>query len=124
MFAAQVIQEKSQKISAYTPLVSDVQTDAQLLPDLQLAASWGERQAAVREIGYLRSPNALPALLAVVQEDAFWMVRFAAVQALEIIGDLRAVPVLMKVAEQDQFQVVRSYAGKALRRLLAEASGF
>ncbi len=124
MFAAEIIQEQSQNIRAYTPLVNEVQTDqalAQLLPDLQLAASWGERQAAVRKIGCLRNPDALPALQAVVQEDAFWMVRYAAVQALEMIGDLRVVPVLMKVAEQDQFQVVRSYAGKALKRLLLEA---
>ena len=102
------------------PVVIEVQPDPnleQLLADLSPDTPWGDRQIAAHELGYMRSLESLPVLLAALPVDPFWMVRCAMIQALERIGDPRAIPTLRHVAESDGFQVVRSYAAKAIERL-------
>lgn len=105
------------------PVVIEVQPDPkleQLLADLSPDTPWGDRQIAANELGYMRSLESLPVLLAALPVDPFWMVRCAMIQALERIGDPRAIPTLRHVAESDGFQVVRSYAAKAIERLSQE----
>lgn len=105
------------------PLVIEVQPDhklEQLLADLSPDTPWGDRQIAANELGYMRSLESLPVLLAALPVDPFWMVRCAMIQALERIGDPGAIPILRHVAESDSFQVVRSYAAKAIERLSQE----
>jgi len=89
----------------------------ELLAQLSPGISWGDRQMAARELGYMRCSEAVPALLNALPNDAFWMVRCAIIQALERIGDPGVIPTLRNVAERDCFQVVRSYAAKAIERL-------
>ena len=91
-----------------------------LLADLSPGKSWGDRQIAAQKLGHMRSPEALPGLLAALPVDPFWMVRCAIIQALESIGDPVATPTLREVAKSDGFQVVRSYAAKAIERLSQE----
>ena len=86
---------------------------AQLSPE----NPWGERKAAAQKLGYIRSTEALPALLDALLSDPFWMVRCAVIQALEFIGDSTAVPALLMTAQNDSFQVVRSHALRAVERL-------
>ena len=92
-------------------------TISRLLAQLSPENSWGDRKAAARKLGYLRSPEALPGLLYALMSDPFWMVRCAVIQALEFIGDSTAVPILLMVAQNDGFQVVRSHAARAVERL-------
>jgi len=102
------------------PVTVEIQPDpevAQLLADLTPNTPWGERQVAARRLGCLRNPDALPGLLAALQEDKFWIVRCSIIQALVMIGEPNAVPTLCEVAEKDGFQVVRSHAAKAVQRL-------
>ncbi len=96
--------------------IPDRNVDA-LLAKLTPETPWGERQNAARKLGYMRSTEALPGLVAALPSDAFWMVRCAIIQALEMIGDPVAIPTLREVAKNDGFQVVRSYAAKAIERL-------
>ena len=88
-----------------------------LLRELSPNKSWGERKIAAKKLGYLGNPDAVPGLIAVLQEDHFWMVRCAIIQALELIGDHRSIPALREAAQKDGFQIVRSYASIALERL-------
>jgi len=88
-----------------------------LLAELSPRISWGNRQSAAKKLGYMRDPDALPALLQALLTDPFWMVRTAIIQALEMIGDPAAIPTLEEVANDDSFQVVRSHAKKAIERL-------
>ena len=113
------------KMNTFTtlPRAIEVQPDRKLeklLADLAPDRSWGDRQIAAQELGYMRSPETLPALLAALPADPFWMVRCAIIQALETIGDPGAIPTLREVASNDGFQVVRSYAAKAIERLSLE----
>lgn len=78
---------------------------------------WVERQAAARKLGQSHHSEALPLLLAALQNDPFWMVRCTIIQALEIIGDVHAIPTLQDVAAHDEFSAVRSAAGNAIKRL-------
>lgn len=88
-----------------------------LLAKLGPDTPWGDRQIAARKLGYMRSREAVPAILDVLAADPFWMVRCSMIQALERIGDPRAIPTLLEVAEGDRFQVVRSHAIKAIGKL-------
>ena len=113
------------KMNTFTtlPLAIEVQPDRKLeklLADLAPDRSWGDRQIAAQELGYMRSPEALPGLLAALPIDPFWMVRCAIIQALETIGDPGAISNLREVASNDGFQVVRSYAATAIERLSLE----
>jgi HEAT repeat protein len=94
-----------------------------LLAILSSDRPWGDREVAAKQLGYSRSPDALPGLLAALGSDSFWMVRCAIVQALERIGDPQAIPTLREVASNDGFHVVREYAAKAIERLLADSQG-
>jgi HEAT repeat protein len=87
------------------------------LADLSPEIPWGLRQAAARNLGYLKATEAVPELVYALEVDSFWMVRCAIIQALEMIDDPRAIPVLRKVQNSDSFQVVRSYAAKVVERL-------
>jgi len=88
-----------------------------LQAELSPETSWGNRQIAAKKLGYMRDPEALPALLQTLLTDPFWMVRTAIIQALEMIGDPAAITTLEEIASNDSFQVVRSYAKKAIERL-------
>jgi HEAT repeat protein len=102
------------------PIAVEVQIDpevTELLVDLSPDTPWAERRMAARKLGYLRNPQAVPAMLAALPTDPFWMVRCAIIQALEMIGDPGAIPTLQAVAASDGFQVVRSHAEKAVERL-------
>ena len=119
------INQRSQvvdKMNPFTtlPLAIGVQPDHKLhklLAELSPDTSWGHRQIAAKKLGYMRSSEALPGLLAALQTDPFWMVRCAIIQALERIGDPGATSTLREIAKSDGFQVVRSYAAKAVERL-------
>jgi len=105
------------------PLVIEVEPDRKLdklLAELSPNTSWGDRQIAAQELGYMSSPEALSGLLDVLPVDPFWMVRCAIIQALERIGHPGAIPTLREIAKSDGFQAVRSYAAKAIERLSQE----
>jgi HEAT repeat protein len=105
------------------PLVIEVEPDGKLekmLAELSPDTPWGDRQVAAQKLGFIRSPEALQALLDALPTDPFWMVRCVIIQALERIGDPGAIPTLHEVAKSDGFQVVRSYAAKAVERLSQE----
>ena len=107
-------------VFAPLPLEIAVQTDTKLyklLADLSPDTPWGERQIAVKRLGFMRNPDALPGLLDALREDPFWMVRCTIIQALVVIGDPDAIPTLREVAISDGFQVVRSHAANAIERL-------
>jgi HEAT repeat protein len=113
------------KMNAFTtlPIAIEFQPDRKLdklLVDLFPDTPWSDRQIAAQKLGHMRSPEALPGLLAALPVDPFWMVRCAIIQALEMIGDPGAIPTLHEVAKSDGFQVVRSYAAKAVERLSQE----
>ena len=102
------------------PIAIEVQNETEvdyLLSELSPETPWYDRQIAARKLGYTRSPEALPALLAALPSDPFWMVRCAIIQALEMIGDPEAIPTLRKVSESDGFQAVRTYAKQTIDRL-------
>jgi hypothetical protein len=88
-----------------------------LLSKLSPGNPWGERKLAAQQLGSMRNPAALHALMDVLSSDPFWMVRYAAVEALQMIGDPQAVPELLRVAERDGFQTVRSYAARVAAKL-------
>jgi HEAT repeat protein len=105
------------------PVIFEVQPDPEVAPlisQLSLDNSWGKRRAAIQRLGYLRSLEAVPHLLAALPSDPFWMVRCSIIQALQLIGNPEAIPTLQWVAENDSFQVVRSYAAHAIRKLSPE----
>jgi HEAT repeat protein len=82
---------------ATLPLTVQVHPDRKmegLLAELSPTTSWENRQIAAKKLGYMRDPEALPALLQALLTDAFWMVRNAIIQALEVIGDSAAIPTL------------------------------
>jgi HEAT repeat protein len=102
------------------PIAIVVQPDHKLIALLSALSPdtpWGQRQIVARQLGSMRSTEALPALLAALPKDPFWMVRCAIIQALEMIADPKAIATLQEVAQNDGFQVVRSYAAKAVERL-------
>ena len=114
--------EEVDKLNTFTtlPIAIEVQPDHKLhklLAELSSDTPWGDRQIAAKKIGYMRSSEALPGLLAALPAEPFWMVRCAIVQALEMIGDPMVIPTLREIAKSDGFQVVRSYAAKAVERL-------
>jgi HEAT repeat protein len=114
--------EEADKLNIFTtlPIAIEVQPDHnlyKLLAELSSDTSWGDRQIAAKKIGYMRSSEALPGLLAALPAEPFWMVRCAIVQALEMIGDPMVIHTLREIAKIDGFQVVRSYAAKAVERL-------
>lgn len=88
-----------------------------LLAELSPTTSWGNRQIAAKKLGYMRDPDALPALLQALLTDPYWMVRTAIIQALIMIDDPAAIPTLEEVASTDNFQIVQSYAKKAIEKL-------
>jgi HEAT repeat protein len=82
---------------ATLPLTVQVHPDRKmegLLAELSPTTSWENRQIAAKKLGYMRDPEALPALLQALLTDAFWMVRNAIIQALEVIGDSAAIRTL------------------------------
>ncbi len=91
-----------------------------LLAELSQENPWGDRELAAKRLGYMRSREALPGLLAALQTDPFWMVRCAIIQALERIDDPGVIPTLREVAKKDGFHVVREYAEMAIERLSTE----
>ncbi len=105
------------------PSVVDDQPDQKmktLLAELSPDNPWGDREIAAKRLGYMRSREALPGLLAALQTDPFWMVRCAIIQALERIDDPGVIPTLREVAKKDGFHVVREYAEKAIERISTE----
>jgi HEAT repeat protein len=102
------------------PVAVEVQTDyniTNLVAKLSPDTPWGVRKDAAQMLGYTRSQEALPGLLAALPDDPFWMVRCAIIQALITIGDSNAIPTLQNVARNDDFETVRSYAAKAIKAL-------
>jgi len=127
MLAAEVQKKQDLKFeSLFATPVAEIRTLPdenldRLLAQLSPEISWGDRQSAAKKIGYLRSPYAVPGLLAALELDPFWMVRCTIIQSLEKIGDPGAIPALLNTAERDGFQVVRSCAAKAVERLSSAA---
>ena len=78
-------------------LIYKVKPDAELerlFSQLSPDKPWGERKDVAKKLGYMKSQEAVPQLLAVLPSDPFWMVRYAIIQALEKIGNPDAISTL------------------------------
>jgi HEAT repeat protein len=119
------IEQKSQvedelKVNEKLPLIIVAEPDHELenlVSKLSPQVPWGERQDAIKRLGYLRSREALQALISALPNDPFWMVRCAIIQAMEVISDPGVIPILKETAKNDRFAIVRAYAASAIEFL-------
>ena len=74
------------------------------------------REAVIQSLGRIGNREALPYIIAALQEKSF-AVRISAVRALGEMGYREAVPHLKKIAETDSEPLMRKEALRALERL-------
>jgi HEAT repeat protein len=91
--------------------------DSRALPPLTAALYDPDpriRAEAARALGSLDHPEAVPALIAVLESDADADTRMAAAYALGLLGDPRAIdPLLAKLADTGEDPGVRGFAAEA-----------
>ena len=75
------------------------------------------REAAIQSLGRLKAVQALPFVIAALEDKSF-AIRHAAIKALQLIGPANAVEQLRRISRNDPDDLIRSEALKTLKGII------
>jgi len=93
-----------------------------LITPLLSSPNWYSRATAATTLGHIGYTDAIPALIAALENQGDWIISGAAAESLARLGAKEAIPALQRVARDHWYPPVRAMAAESVQVLSGQAT--